>query len=208
MNSLENIRYEIDSIDNSLKELFLKRIELSKQVAQTKLHSKDDIYKPQREHDLKARLGSNTPLEYQTEYQAFLNTILRTSRKYQYNYICSRNHDLFPVEPMDTCPEITNVYYQGIPGSYSHEVCQALYPNAIHHNKSLFSETFDQVTHINDCAIVPFENSCAGVVNEARSLLCYEDLYINAVYNKKISHCLCAYEPVDSSKPIYIGWRS
>ncbi len=208
MNSLVNLRNEINAIDDQLQALFIKRMNCAKGVAAAKLVTDDDISKPEREKELKTRLLSTIPSEFSHEYEAFLDTMLRVSRKHQYGIVCQNKPEKLAL-PHKKADEIaTDIYYQGIKGSYSYEASNRLFPNVNYHNKDYFSDVFSAISKDSDRAVIPFENSFAGVVSDVKNLLCHKDLYISTVFNKKIINCLCAKNELDYSKPIYVHSHS
>lgn len=81
---LDNIRENIDRIDDELKELFLERMGYSAEVADTKAGSGDAIYKPGREQSMIERLGRGVDDDVYAEYVSFLKAVVRISRQYQY----------------------------------------------------------------------------------------------------------------------------
>ena len=71
---LDDIRKKIDEIDNSMKPLFLERLACSRQVAEAKAKTKEEVYVPKRE-------------ETQEAYTAFLKDVMQISRRYQYGVL-------------------------------------------------------------------------------------------------------------------------
>ena len=49
---LGEIRKEIDEVDNGLKELFKKRMEISERIIEDKMQSGAAIYNPEREQEI------------------------------------------------------------------------------------------------------------------------------------------------------------
>ena len=49
---LDDIRKKIDDIDNSMKPLFLERLSCSRQVAEAKAKTKEEVYVPKREEEI------------------------------------------------------------------------------------------------------------------------------------------------------------
>ena len=49
---LDDIRKKIDEIDNSMKPLFLERLACSRQVAEAKAKTKEEVYVPKRETEI------------------------------------------------------------------------------------------------------------------------------------------------------------
>ena len=87
---LTDIRKEIDKIDSELKELYFKRMELSKEVAKIKAAkengTQDSVYKPDREKQIIDRLTSDLDGDKEIlkeDYILFIQRILENSKNYQ-----------------------------------------------------------------------------------------------------------------------------
>ena len=52
LRELASIRSDINSVDSAIRELFLLRMSLAHEVAETKAQSDDKIYKPDREAEI------------------------------------------------------------------------------------------------------------------------------------------------------------
>lgn len=87
---LDDIREDIDRIDDSMKELFVQRMKYSDMVAGVKAESGDRIYKPERESAMTERLLCDTDADILSEYELFVRAVIRISRKYQYRKIIER----------------------------------------------------------------------------------------------------------------------
>lgn len=81
---LEDIRENIDKIDDDMKELFKKRMIYSENVVSIKAENGDVIYKPEREKDMIDRQISSMDNNILAEYIPFLKTVVSVSRQYQY----------------------------------------------------------------------------------------------------------------------------
>lgn len=77
---LNDIRNEINRLDDNMKSLFDKRLNCSKQVAEVKLHNHDEVFKPEREREIELRFGRDERL-----YLSYVKKIIELSRKYQYS---------------------------------------------------------------------------------------------------------------------------
>ena len=82
MNLIE-ARHEIDKIDHELKELFKKRMAVSKEIAMIKAETGDSIYKPDREKEVIQKLTADISPDLREEYTVFIKKILEISRDYQ-----------------------------------------------------------------------------------------------------------------------------
>lgn len=83
--SLDNIREEIDRIDKELQKLFLERMGLSLQVAETKRLTGADVYAPKREREILNARAKGVSEEYLPECRAFFGQMMEISRTYQYS---------------------------------------------------------------------------------------------------------------------------
>lgn len=82
---LETIRENIDSVDTQMRELFLKRMDLSRQVIEEKKKTGGSVYVPEREAEVIARRLERMPEEFSPEYKMFLKQVMVVSRIYQYS---------------------------------------------------------------------------------------------------------------------------
>ena len=82
--TLEEIRTNIDEIDNDIKRLFAERMKLSEEVVLLKAQTGNEIYKPDREKQIIEKLSEDTESGICDEYRSFVKHILLLSRKYQY----------------------------------------------------------------------------------------------------------------------------
>ncbi len=86
--NLDLIRKEIDETDQQIKELLIKRMACSHQVAQSKLESGNlTIYRADREASILETLGSQVEEDIRPEYLAVVKKVMEASRMYQYGLI-------------------------------------------------------------------------------------------------------------------------
>ena len=85
-----------------------------------------------------------------------------------------------------------NIAYQGEPGAYSDEAVSALFPDAHATGFPTFRLTFDALTMgAVDAAVLPVENSSAGVVQEVSDLLWeLPGLRVVREHVQPVRHCL------------------
>ncbi|MDE6904471.1 MAG: chorismate mutase [Lachnospiraceae bacterium] len=81
---LEEIRKNIDAVDTQMRELFLKRMELSRQVAEEKKRTGAKVYVPKREEEV-ILCRAEGVTELAPEYRMFLKELMAISRTYQYS---------------------------------------------------------------------------------------------------------------------------
>ena len=80
--TLEEVRKRIDSLDLSLRELLLRRTELSREVAGIKRASGNlAVYRPDREEEILNALGSDLAEEERRAYLPVVAKVLERSRR-------------------------------------------------------------------------------------------------------------------------------
>ena len=94
--TLEEVRCQIDSIDAEIRELIMKRLDCSRNVAMAKQASGNlVIYRADREAEILKRLGQGVPEDRKAEYLSVVKKIMETSRMYQYGLLYDWNDGLF-----------------------------------------------------------------------------------------------------------------
>ena len=84
--TLEEARKQIDSLDLEIRELVMRRMDMSRAVAEYKKRTGDTaVYRPEREREILTSLGKGVPEERRDAYLAVVRSILRGSRGYQYD---------------------------------------------------------------------------------------------------------------------------
>ncbi|MBQ9278537.1 MAG: chorismate mutase [Lachnospiraceae bacterium] len=82
---LDDIRKNINEIDDKMKTLFDARMECAAEVAKVKIETGDSIYKPVREKEMYERFMDNP------DYVAFLKKVVQISRRNQYELFLDNN---------------------------------------------------------------------------------------------------------------------
>lgn len=86
---------------------------------------------------------------------------------------------------------MTIVAFQGAEGAYSHLACKNVFPDYITKPCGSFAEALEMVSLGQaKYAMIPFENSTAGRVEEMYRLLPKTDLHVVAEHFQPINHCL------------------
>lgn len=193
MRELSSIRQDINIIDEQIRSLFLQRMSLSREVAQTKAQTNDKIYKPDREAEIIAGRTAGMDETLRLKYTALLQSMIRASREYQYSEILRQHPDRFPFHPAVQLPAPRTVLYQGVPGAYQELAARTLFPQCEPQCVPTWEQVFQSVRDGNaDIGVVPVENTTAGTVSEVYDLLLAYDLSITDSCIQKISHCLAA----------------
>ncbi|MBQ2675800.1 MAG: prephenate dehydratase [Clostridia bacterium] len=190
---LKEIRNKIDSIDDQLLDLFLQRMECSKQVAEYKVANNIPVLNAQRESEILDKVASDAG-DYAEHARLLYSTIMDISRSAQYPYVCknnSLNEVITSATNTEFAPKIVGC--QGTIGAYSEQAALTLYPDCEIKYYPTFEQVFKAIENGEvDCGVLPVENSCAGSVVENYDLLMKYDMYINQQVDLSISHCIAA----------------
>jgi|GEM_PF-1046534 len=94
MNEYELYRNIIDGCDEALRDVFLRRMEMSLKVAERKLASGGDIFAPEREAAIIEHISDGLPPELALKAQSLWRSLLRMSRGRQYHYFITHDKSL------------------------------------------------------------------------------------------------------------------
>ena len=94
---IEEVRAEIDRVDDQLKSLLMRRMDLSAEVAQIKEKQggRIVIYREEREQEILSRLAEKMPAERRPVCLPVARKIMECSRMLQYGWIYDRHPELF-----------------------------------------------------------------------------------------------------------------
>jgi len=81
--NLDNLRAEIDAIDDELAALLARRMDMAARVAAIKRETGAPVLQPAREQAILARLGERARPEYRPALEMIYEAIFRASRAYQ-----------------------------------------------------------------------------------------------------------------------------
>lgn len=197
MTDLLTLRGQIDEIDKEIVSLYERRMKISEQVAEYKIETGKKVFDRQREKEKLAVLKSLADNDFNRHGIAELfEQIMSMSRKLQYQMLTDRGAlgklPFIGVDKLDT--EKARVVFQGADGAYSQAAMMQYFGEQI---SSFHVDTFrDAMIAIDegsaDFAVLPIENSTAGIVSEIYDLLAEFENYIVGEQVIKIEHCLMA----------------
>ncbi len=195
MTDLQELRKQLDHIDSQIVELYEERMDVCKQVAEFKIGTGRKVFDKQREEEKIKTVKSLTHNEFNSRgVEELFEQIMSMSRKLQYQMLAeSGNIGKLPfigVDELDT--KKARVVFQGAEGAYSQMAMLEYFGDTI---ESLHVDTFrDAFVCIEegraDFAVLPIENSTAGIVNEIYDLLVEFENFIVGEQIIKIEHCL------------------
>ncbi len=195
---LQDLRKNIDQIDNELLELFEKRMKTALDIAQYKKDNNLPVMDPKRERELIARVSDKASPELERYVRMFYNTMMNLSRSYQHNYLghfseTANKIKNFTTQAPKEFPEKAVVACQGVEGSYGQFACDKIFkvPNIMYCNS--FDSVFQAVDKgLCKYGVLPLENSTAGSVNYVYDLMSKYKFYIVRSLRLRVDHTLLA----------------
>ena len=195
---LNDIRNEIDAIDEQMVQLFCQRMQLSAQVADYKKANNMPIYVPARERSILQKVAEQSGSELENYTRTLYSTLFELSRSYQ----SKRNHDSSPLfaqitEAIENTPKLfpqaPMVACQGVEGAYSQIACEKIFKNPFILYFRNFEGVFTAIEQgMCQYGILPIENSTAGSVNKVYDLMIRHKFSIVRTFRLKVDHNLLA----------------
>ena len=191
MLDLTQLREEIDSIDDQIVRLFEERMAVSEKVARFKIETGKPVFDPEREKQKLSSLSRQATGEFNSRgvYELY-RQIMSISRKRQYQLISEQQDTKKPLfTPVDALKkEGVTVVFQGVEGAYSYAAMNTFFGKDI---RSFHVDTWkDAMEAIKnreaDFAVLPIENSTAGIVQDNYDLL---TKYDHVIVGEQIIPC-------------------
>ncbi len=194
---LGELREKIDGIDAKIVALYEERMEVCKEVAEYKLQNGKKVFDRAREKEKIEKVKSMTHSDFNSHgVEELFEQIMSMSRKLQYQMLAESGGmgrlPFIEADSLDT--RKARVVFQGAEGSYSQAATQRFFGETV---TSCHVDTFrDAMSAIEegsaDYAVLPIENSTAGIVSEIYDLLVEFENYIVGEQIIPIEHCLLA----------------
>ena len=196
--NLEECRKEIDSIDKELVELFVRRMNVAKSVAEYKKENGKAVYDAERERKLLEKVEENAGEEFGDYTRRLYSSILELSRNYQTKSIAPSSGlsaDIIKAtkETPQLFPEKAVVACQGVEGAHSSAACQKIFEKPSIMYCQSFESVFQAVqSGLCKYGVVPLENSSAGSVTQIYNLMSEYKFSIVRSTKMQIQHSLLA----------------
>lgn len=192
------IRTQIDSIDDQIKQLFCERMALAQEIARQKANRGLPVLDPSREREILNRVTEGLDDQMAGYIKIVFTALFDVSRSFQNStiqkgaavqtqieYACTHTPKLFPKSAPVAC--------QGTEGSNSYLACEKLFARP----DILYFNTFDSVFNAVEkglCryGILPIENSLYGSVTAVYDLMQQHRFSIAKSVRLKINHALLA----------------
>ncbi len=193
MRDLNEIRQEINEIDEKLTELFRRRMECARDVAEYKKANDLPILNAEREREVLDRVQERGG-EYGLPARLLYTDIMELSRALQHTIVGSGSEmrrQLAEAEELLPTKGV-KVAYQGIKGANGHEAAIRLFPDAEKVSCKSFADVFRTVDEGGaSFGVLPVENSTAGSVSAVYDLILKHRFYIVGALGLPIDYCLC-----------------
>lgn len=195
MLNLLEIREEIDEVDREIVALYEKRMEMSKRVAEYKIETGKKVFDKERELAKIQKVRELATNDFNRHgVEELFEQIMAMSRKLQYKLLADK--DVIGKLPFISVDSIKNeksrIVFQGTEGAYSQLAMQTYFGDKINcYHVETFRDAMEAIEEGSaDFAVLPIENSSAGVVSEVYDLLVEFENYIVGEQIIKVEHSL------------------
>ena len=195
MEDLLKLRDEIDGIDNEIVSLYEKRMKIAEGVARYKIATGKKVFDREREVSKLNTLSAKATSEFtKVGIIELFEHIMAVSRKRQYQLLTENG--LVELPELESVNDFVvpnaRIVFQGVEGAYSQQAMTEYFGKEC---DSFHVETWkDAMEAIQnneaDFAVLPIENSTAGIVSENYDLLVEYDNYIVGDQVIQIKHAL------------------
>lgn len=197
--NLEELRAEIDTIDDNLLQNFAQRMNVVGQIGLEKKSEGLPTLDPAREREKLADIVTKLPPEMEQYGYTLWSMLFEISRSYQSSLnpqpsALRKDIERAIADTQPLFPPAATVACQGVEGAYSQLACEKLFK----HPQVMYFKTFESVfsaieNGFCDYAVLPLENSTAGSVKEIYDLmLSHSSFKIVRSTRLKVDHNLVA----------------
>ena len=192
---LLQLRDQLDDIDEQIVHLYEKRMDICREVAEYKIENGKQVLDKEREKSklqtLKAMASNDF---YRHGVEELFEQIMSMSRKLQYQLLSKRGViGRLPFMEVDSLKQVSaRVVFQGVEGANSEAAMRAYFGDQVNsfHVES-FRDAMEAIEEgMADFAVLPIENSSAGIVSSIYDLLVEFENYIVGEQVMKIENCL------------------
>ena len=209
--NIEELRGNIDKVDEKIVELMKERLDVASQIAEYKRQNNISVLDKARERELLNRVSDLAGEEYSSEIRTLFNDIMSISRARQSRLLGVKSSYFEKIDEAINStekifPENAMVACQGVEGSFSQQACEKVFTNPT----IVYLNSWEGVFHAVDSGfcrygILPLENSNAGSVNRIYDLLAKYNFSIVRSTRLHVNHSLLAKKGVklEDIKDIY-----
>lgn len=189
---LNELRQQIDIIDNEILDKFIKRMELCLDVARYKKENNIGVMQSSREQEIIDRVKSMSDEKYKDSVSLLFTNIMDISKSFQQNEI-NKGITFIEKKPLEITSSAKAGCF-GVKGSNSEEAARKIFGKE--KELSFYSEFEDVFKAVCDgeidFGVVPLQNSSTGSITQTYDLMHKYNVYINKMIRVSIRHCLAA----------------
>ena len=196
MKELNELRAQIDAIDDEITKKYVERLAICGEIAEVKKADKKAVSDPSREEKVLYRVTEKVPEEYRLYVKDLYQTIFAASKARQSALIGKTSPTADRIKEilsgnLSDLPSRAAVACQGVKGANSGAAAVKFFPiSDITYFKN-FEGVFSAVeSGLCEYGVLPIENSTAGSVLEVYDLMKKYDFHIVRSLRLKIEHCL------------------
>lgn len=195
MASLQELRTQLDRVDNEIVRLYEERMHLCEQVGEYKVQTGKKVFDRQREKEKLQDVASKVSTDFNKKgVQELYQQLMSMSRKLQYQQLVQAGAlGKLPFIEIDSLQASSaRVVFQGTEGAYGQAAMKNYFgENCNSYHVRTFRDAMEAIEEgAADYAVLPIENSSAGSVNEMYDLLVEFENYIVAETIIPITHTL------------------
>lgn len=196
MATLEELRVQLDEVDNEIVKLYEKRMSICEKVGEYKVGCGRKVFDRQRENNKLADVAGKVSTEFNKKgIKELYQQLMSMSRKLQYQQLVKAGAlgRLPFIEMTSIDMENVRIVFQGTEGAYSQAAMRNYFGKDCNNfHVRTFRDAMEAIEEgAADYAVLPIENSTAGAVNEVYDLLVEFENYIVGETILPVTHTLC-----------------
>ena len=201
--NLEELRKNIDKVDDEIIKLVENRMDIAAEIAAYKKENNLPVLNSAREREILNNIAGKSKPEIKSYMRVLYSLMFELSRSYQ-SKILNKNTEMFNniMNAIENTPKLfpsdVQVACQGVEGAYSQLACEKMFKTPSIMYMSSFEGVFSAVeSGLCKYGVLPIENSTAGSVKKVYDLLTHHNFSIVRSTRIKINHSLLAKKGTD-----------
>lgn len=193
---LEKYRAQLDALDSEMLELFQKRMEIVRDIAEYKRLHNAAVLDKSRERRILMRIYNEAKEHMGRPSVALFRTIIEQSKAYQrelmpgHGKIAKRIEETLQNTPQ-IFPEAATVACMGVEGAYAQIACDRMFKVANIMYFRNFAGVFQAVQEgLCDYGLLPIDNTTSGTVDSVYDQMKKYDFHIVRSIRQQVSHVL------------------
>lgn len=193
---LDQLRTQIDSIDDQIASLYAKRLEISAEVGKEKAKVGAPLSVSTREKEIINRITKDKPEQVKIYLKQLYDLAFLQSKNHQAKYLGVTSKIVSEIENVlnkerKNFPVSATVACQGVQGAYSGIATEKLFEISDITYFNNFEAVFNAVDKgLCEYGVLPIENSNAGSVSQVYDLMKRHNFYIVKSIRLQICHAL------------------